>query len=167
MPDWVEVYKRLLQIYNVRTQAQLSMAMGVPGVIAGRDVEQVGISWKVLAKAVAQKDLSWDWLLDGKGEAPRPQTDSGESEKRDPGEHGGAGDGNPTGGEESRRSPPPIPMETWELKRQLLGADPCRPCHAKNERRALENVERALEEFRTSLQSANGGGEDSSEGKNG
>lgn len=129
MVDWVEVYKRLLQVYNVRTQAQLGMAMGVPGSIAGEDVEQTGISWKILDLAVTQKELSWDWLLVGKGESPQPAPDP-DAEATDAQQ-------NTQTEADTAANARPLHMETRELARELLDDNAAR---SRSATRELEDI---------------------------
>lgn len=66
MLDWVDVLRRLMMLYNVRTQAELSMAMGVEVKVGiDADIQKSGISWRILERAVKDKKVSWNWLMTG------------------------------------------------------------------------------------------------------
>lgn len=66
MIDWVDVLRRLMMLYNVKTQAALSMAMGVAVQVGiGTDIQKTGIPWVILERAVRDKQVSWNWLLTG------------------------------------------------------------------------------------------------------
>ncbi len=67
MLNWVAIYRRLLRLYNVRTQQELGMALGMPFSF-GLDGEgkNEAIPWPILEMVVMHKQLSWDWLLTGR-----------------------------------------------------------------------------------------------------
>ncbi len=82
MLDWVDVVRRLLCAYNVKTQAELSMAMGMPVEMgANGPIETTGIPWIVLEKAVSEKCLSWDWLMTGDGDGPEESPSATQEEE--------------------------------------------------------------------------------------
>ncbi|MCC8180038.1 MAG: hypothetical protein LIP23_03890 [Planctomycetes bacterium] len=151
MIDWVDVLRRLMVVYNVHTQNELSMAMGVQvkvGLV--QDIMATGIPWRILERAVEDKKVSWNWLLAGKESMPNDgaQCDAksvpgrlGCNAKRaePPANAKTDGDKNnqparkATAGEDAfdqemqqaRNAPPRI--ETRELERQLLDNEPEQP----------------------------------------
>lgn len=71
MIKWIDVLRRLLALYNVHTQAELSMAMAMPVEVGIEDaIQDSGISWEVLEKAVLEQCVDWNWLLTGAGTGP-------------------------------------------------------------------------------------------------
>lgn len=132
MLKWIEILKRLLELYHVRTQAELGMAMGVPVNIGiGDHAENLVIPWPLLEKAVLEKKVSWDWLLAGRGPMTpgQPAADKQDDKKA-------AADADAQ--EEKKSGPPPnnlvddrtprgapvLRVETRELARQLLDRNP-------------------------------------------
>ena len=69
MINWVAVLRRMLQLYNVKNQQDLGMALGVPlnFSIGGTGLDSA-IPWPILELVVSEKRISWDWLLTGRGE---------------------------------------------------------------------------------------------------
>lgn len=103
MLNWMAIYRRILQLYNVKSQQDLGMALGVP-VNFGTEGADTAIPWPILELVVAEKRVSWAWLLTGTGD------------------HGG-GDTvrRPAGGQADL--PPPPRIETRELERVLLNPE--------------------------------------------
>lgn len=114
MLNWVAILRRILGLYNVRTQQDLGMALGVPldaDSLSGRE-----IPWPILERVVAEKGVTWDWLLTGRGES------------RDPCKLDDAAKARPdnTTSRATPKAPPRI--ETREFARVLLdGATPEQP----------------------------------------
>lgn len=107
--NWVEILKRIFSLYNVKTQAELGMALNL-SVNIGMDGNPASavIPWNVLERVVWEKNVSWDWLLTGKA-------------------FSGSGSSNANF---AKASPPPPPVrsrvpriETRELTRELLGGE--------------------------------------------
>ncbi len=69
MINWVAVLRRMLKLYNVKTQGELGMALGVPlnFTLDGTGADSV-IPWPILELVVSEKRIGWDWLLTGRGE---------------------------------------------------------------------------------------------------
>lgn len=69
MINWVAVLRRMLQLYNVKSQQELGMALGIPlnFAIDGTGPESA-VPWPILELVVSEKRVSWDWLLEGRGE---------------------------------------------------------------------------------------------------
>ncbi len=68
MINWIAVLRRMLQLYNVKTQQELGMALGVPLSFTLDGSPGSAIPWPILELVVSEKRVSWDWLLTGKGE---------------------------------------------------------------------------------------------------
>ncbi len=67
MLNWVAIYRRLLRLYNVHTQQELGMALGIPFSFGLEgEAKNDPIPWPILEMVVMHKNLSWDWLLTGK-----------------------------------------------------------------------------------------------------
>lgn len=67
----VDIIERLLKIYSVKTMKELSIAMGFSsGVVANWKARDT-IPFEVLLKIQKEKEVSWDWLIDGKEEQGR------------------------------------------------------------------------------------------------
>ncbi len=67
MLNWVAIYRRLLRVYNVHTQQELGMALGIPFSFGLEgEAKNEPIPWPILEMVVMHKHLSWDWLLTGK-----------------------------------------------------------------------------------------------------
>ncbi|MCC8107512.1 MAG: hypothetical protein LIQ30_00385 [Planctomycetes bacterium] len=117
MLNWVAILRRLLNLYGVKTQQELGMAIGVPFHLKLEgDGEDDTIPWPILELVVTENNLSWDWLLTGK--YYRGRTGARDDDpKRD--------DAPPPRPEESPQpagdTPPRI--ETRELARRLLNPD--------------------------------------------
>ncbi|MCD8349831.1 MAG: helix-turn-helix domain containing protein [Planctomycetaceae bacterium] len=65
MLNWVAILRRILGLYNVKSQQDLGMALGVP-LAADGSLGEGEIPWLILARVVAEKGVSWDWLLTGR-----------------------------------------------------------------------------------------------------
>jgi hypothetical protein len=118
MLNWVDILRRILVLYKVRTQAELGMALGVHlnvGLEGGSDV----IPWPVLEKVVADKKVSWDWLLTGKGLEGGPEG----TEAAKPPETQPEPKPAPVDNVRSRDPERPLRIETRELARELLGRE--------------------------------------------
>lgn len=71
MPDWLAIVKRLFRLYNVKTQAELTMAMGMPVNFGTENpLGETGIPWKILEKTIHDHHVDWNWLMTGTGKAP-------------------------------------------------------------------------------------------------
>ena len=119
MLNWVAVLRRVLQAYHVKTLQELGMSLGIP--MRSEDISpDIPLPWTVLEIVVAEKRLSWDWLLTGK----HFQAAGGESSGPGPG----------TGDEKPRKSAAPTQVsarknrppriETREFARTLLDRHP-------------------------------------------
>ncbi len=118
MLNWVAILRRLLNLYGVKTQQELGMAIGVPFHLKLEgDGEDDTIPWPILELVVSENNLSWDWLLTGKYYRGQPG-EKADDPKRD--------DAPPPRPEEPAQpagdKPPRI--ETRELARRLLNPDP-------------------------------------------
>lgn len=84
MLNWVAVLRRILHLYNVNTQQDLGMALGVPVHIGVESHHDTTIPWHILELVVADKHVSWDWLMTGRHfrEAGKPaEEDDGRDEE--------------------------------------------------------------------------------------
>lgn len=77
MLNWVGIVRRMVKLYGVHSAQELGMALGIPFHFGedghGADEE---IPWMVLDMVVADKGVSWDWLLTGRNFSPEPQPPS-------------------------------------------------------------------------------------------
>lgn len=69
MLKWVEVLWRILKLYNVRSARELGMALGIPVRLEEHGAVEE-IPWEILELVVADKGVSWDWLLTGRDFCP-------------------------------------------------------------------------------------------------
>lgn len=123
MLKWVEILKRVLDAYSVRTQDELGMALGAPVRIGiGDNAKNDVIPWPILERVVLEKGVSWDWLLTG---AEHGETGGAK------GAHAAAGAADPAVPQPQVPTPaadaagprPPV-IETREFTRELLGPGP-------------------------------------------
>lgn len=123
MLDWVDVLRRILHLYNVKTQQELGMALGVPVRVGlDGDAGEATVPWQIMELVVHNKRVSWDWLLTGR----QFQADGRSEEKDDvakrespPAQPQNAdGQENPTATSDRMRY-----ADTRELARDLLPSD--------------------------------------------
>ncbi len=116
MVKWIDVLRRLLALYNVHTQAELGMAMAMP-IDAGieESIQDKGMSWKILEKAVREKHVDWNWLMTGSGVGPKYRSDDEDGEQDQKQEE-------PAATKKSSRLSVPS-LDTRELERVLLEND--------------------------------------------
>jgi len=64
-----EIVKRLFLLYGVSTQTALSEKIGVKQTLISRWIKDPvrRPSWDTMEKVVADKNVTWDWLLEGRG----------------------------------------------------------------------------------------------------
>lgn len=159
--NWVAILKRILKLYGVRSTRELGMALGVPLRIGEDGHVDEALPWPVLELVIADKKVSWDWVLTGReaaGDAAGGGTKPTVVRRQ-----------TRTGGSQARKKPPRI--ETRELERTLLsgggsgsrtvewtedgGAEgvvtPPETSDAANARREREVV-RELEDIKASMQ---------------
>lgn len=153
MLNWMAVLRRILRLYNVKTLRELGMAMGIP--MRPEDSgPNVPTPWPVLEMVVAEKRVSWDWLLTGKESGGRPGDGDEEGKPSVP-------------ASQPSQSPPPR-LETRELARTLLAPrqdadewgediepeapEPSAPEPPSASRGDAEAVIRELKELKTSIQ---------------
>lgn len=72
MLNWQEIISRIYELYDVKTQSSLAEALGVTRGLVSRwhmkDESKRRIpTWETVAKIVADKNITWDWLLEGRG----------------------------------------------------------------------------------------------------
>lgn len=114
MVQWIDVLRRLLALYNVRTQVELGMAMAIPIDVGIEDsIQEKGISWMILEKAVREKHVDWNWLMTGSGVGPKYRSDD---------EERGHKEEEPAATRKSSRLSVPS-LDTRELERVLLDND--------------------------------------------
>lgn len=117
MINWVAVLRRVLQAYHVRTLQEFGMALGIP--MRPEDVgPDIPLPWTVLEIVVAEKRLSWDWLLTGK----HFQAEGGDDSGKAPGDEKPRKSTAPT--QASMRANRPPRIETREFARALLDPHP-------------------------------------------
>lgn len=119
MLNWIAVLKRMLHLYGVRDQRELSLALGAPVDVEMEKGVAEAIPWPILEAAVAGKNVSWDWLLTGRGlpgdpparEDAAPDEASPDAPRTEP----------VADGEDGRLRLAAGGVETRELERRLLG----------------------------------------------
>ena len=130
MLNWVDILRRILSLYKVRTQSELGMALGLT-VNVGLDSDRGGriIPWEILEKVVEEKKVSWDWLLTGAGSQEEAVPTGEQQEETSPivgvGEAGGEEKTDvaaepPLDNQRSRIAHRLPRIETRELERRLL-----------------------------------------------
>ena len=164
MVNWVDVLRRVMMLYNVKTQQELGMAIGIPAHI-GMEGSAGGrtIPWQILERVVEDRKVSWDWLLTGKEHSGEKQPEWKDGAGDETEKTGGGTPGKGTGEAELPLRPYPS-QETRELERELLdsppgenGTDPGNACGVAAEElkslkaemeRKIGRIERELDEQR-------------------
>lgn len=130
MLNWVAILKRILKLYGLHSARELGMALGVPirrGEGGQADEE---IPWPILEMVVADKGVSWDWVLTGRNF--RPESADTKPILRQGGGGGGDGDETPERRPSRQVTATPVPesapvapprLETRELERTLLTSE--------------------------------------------
>lgn len=138
MLNWFAILRRIMSLYNVKTQQELGMALGAPMHIGMEDKAGVVIPWPILEITVMEKKVSWDWLLTGKGPSPQStpsgtvQTAEG-NDQREPASGGATGSiqANFAAAKSPAGAGMPPRFETRELERRLLAKDAYREPEAE------------------------------------
>lgn len=67
--NWSEIVVRLFELYDVKTQTALGEKMGVKQTLISRWIKDASRAptWETIRKVVADKNVTWDWLLEGRG----------------------------------------------------------------------------------------------------
>ncbi|MCD8140109.1 MAG: hypothetical protein LUE17_10100 [Planctomycetaceae bacterium] len=120
MLNWVAILRRILGLYHVKSQQELGMALGVP-LAADGGLGEGEIPWLILARVVAEKGVSWDWLLTGREYGGQKQDD--EHKQGTAGEKGPEAPATPdnTASRAGAKTPPRI--ETREFMRVMIDPD--------------------------------------------
>ncbi len=119
MLNWVAILRRILGLYNVKSQQDLGMALGVP-LAADGSLGEGEIPWLILARVVAEKGVSWDWLLTGREYGGRKR-DDGDAPPEAPQKPANPDNTTPRA---DAKSPPRI--ETREFMRVMIDGDKSR-----------------------------------------
>lgn len=157
MINWIEVLRRIMNLYNVKTQQELGMALGVPVAIGMGDAPETTIPWPILELVVSEKKVSWDWLLAGVESKPAREAGKATAGKKSGGTAVRAPETGATTANAARaRIPGMRPnIETRELERRLLAQDSYRepesPSDAAPDDAGEEAVIRELEEIRETM----------------
>lgn len=65
MLNWLAILRRILKLYRVHSTRELGMALGIPLRIGEDGHADEPLPWPVLEMIVADRGVSWDWLLTG------------------------------------------------------------------------------------------------------
>ena len=85
MLNWQEIILRIYDLYEVKTQKSLAECLGVTRGLVSRwhmkdESKRCIPTWETMAKIVTEKQVSWDWLLEGRG--PRDRDEYAPKEKQ-------------------------------------------------------------------------------------
>ncbi len=65
--EWGEISKRFFSLFPKMTQAEIAEFLGVTqGAVTSWNTNRSHIPWDRLKWAVVQKDVAWEWLLEGR-----------------------------------------------------------------------------------------------------
>lgn len=141
MLNWYAILRRVMSLYNVKTQQELGMALGAPMSLGMEDGAEPVIPWPILELVKGEKSVSWDWLLTGRDWAGADGSGAANREERTRVLDSPAAAGPPTGNAAAAKAglQRTLPrFQTRELARELLASE-----DAYGAERALAEMETA------------------------